>query len=268
MGTLDGRRVLVTRGKGQASLLAVLLAGRGATVLEVPAIEIVAPPHPEPLEEALSDLGRYDWIVFTSANAVTAVLGGLVVQGLPPRLASPAGGTTGRRRPSIASVGRATTSALRSSFPEDRVALEPEAQFSAAGLVEAFGRRGIAGARVLVPASARAREELAKGLRGLEAQVDVVAAYSTVEPEGLAEAVGQALDSGFDLALFASPSAVESFAHAARGREVGLPVAVIGPTTEAAARSARLDIREVARPSTVEGLVAAAERALGPPGIR
>jgi uroporphyrinogen-III synthase len=262
MGTLEGRRILVTRGRGQASRLAELLAERGATVREVPAIEVVAPPDSGPLDGALAALPRYDWVVFTSANAVTAVLGRLVVLGLPPRLAARPPGSGDRARPRIAAVGRATAAALRASFPEDRVALEPEA-FSAAGLVEAFAADRLEGTRVLVPASTRAREDLASGLRGLGAEIDVLPAYATVEPDGLAQAVRHALDEGLDLALFASPSAVESFARAAGERAEGLKVVVIGPTTEAAARAAHLDVRDVASPSTADGLVAAAERALG-----
>jgi uroporphyrinogen-III synthase len=254
MGTLDGRRVVVTRRRGQASALVELLGARGAVVVEVPAIEIAAPPEPERLDAALSELGRYDWLVFTSANAVNAVLSRLVVLGLEPRLSA--------QGPRIASVGKATTSALRASFPGDRVALEPEADFRAVALVDAFARRGVTGARILVPAAARAREELAAGLRGLGAHVDLVAAYSTVEPPGLAEAVRGCLEQGFDLVLFASPSAAESFAQAAGERATGLPAAVIGPTTEAAARAAGFEVRAVASPATSEGLVAAAERAL------
>lgn len=231
-----------------------LLEERGADVLEVPAIEIAAPPDWGPLDEALSSLARYGWVVFTSPNAVSAVLGRIVVLGLEPRL-----GAQGAR---LASVGPATTAALRASFPGDRVALEPDAGFRAAALLEAFARRGVEGARVLAPASTRARRELPDGLRALGAEVDVVEAYATIEPPGLAEAVGRCLDAGFDLALFASPSAVEAFADAARGRAQGLPAAVIGPTTEAAARAAGLHVRAVASPPTAEALVAAAERSL------
>jgi uroporphyrinogen-III synthase len=234
-----------------------MLEERGASVLEVPAIEIAAPPDPGPLDDALTALERYDWLVLTSANAVGAVLGRLVVLGLEPRLTA--------RGPRIASVGPATTAALRASFPEDRVALEPVGDFRAAALVESFARRGVKGARVLVPASTRARDELARGLRGLGADVDVVAAYATVEPANLAQVVLRCLEDGLDLALFASPSAVEGFAHAAAGRVEGLPVVVIGPTTEAAARAARMEVRAVASPSTIEGLVAAAERVLAGP---
>jgi uroporphyrinogen-III synthase len=263
VATLAGRRLVVTRRKGQSSRLVELLVERGASVLEVPAIEIVAPPDTAPLDEALGALGRYDWVVMTSANAVSAVLGRIAVLGLAPRLGAHPPGSPARTRLRVASVGPATTAALRASFPEDRVALEPGVDFRASALLDAFAREGVAGARVLVPASTRARDELAEGLRGLGAHVDVVAAYATVEPSGLREAVLASLGAGFDLALFASPSAVEAFAGAAGERARGLPVAVIGPTTEAAARAAAMDVRGVASPSTVEGLVAAAEHVLG-----
>jgi uroporphyrinogen-III synthase len=141
------------------------------------------------------------------------------------------------------------------------VALEPDRDFRAAGLVEAFARRGVRGARLLLPASSRAREELAGGLRALGAGVDVVTAYDVVEPLGLSAAVARCLNEGFDLALFASPSAVESFAREAGRRAEGLRAVVIGPTTGAAARGAGMAVVGTARPSTAEGLVEAAEAA-------
>ena len=254
MSALRGRRVLVTRQRSQSESLASLLEARGAEVLQVASIEIVAPDDLRPLDEALEALDRYDWVVLTSANAVKAVLSRLTVLGLYPRL-----GGAGRR---IASVGPSTTAALRASFPEDRVALEPEHDARAAGLVAAFAGEKLVGRRILVPASASARSELAFGLREQKAVVDVVAAYRPVEPPGLKEAVQESLLRGFDLALFASPSAVEAFARAAGERARGLAVVVIGPTTEAAAREAGLDVRGVATPSTEAGLLEAAERAL------
>jgi uroporphyrinogen III methyltransferase/synthase len=266
MRTLAGRRVVVTRRKGQSSRLVQLLEERGASVLEVPAIEITAPPDTAALDEALAVLERYDWVVFTSANAVSAVMGRLRVLGLEPRLGAHSPGASAGTRPKVASVGSATTATLRATFPGDRVALEAGPDFRAAGLLEAFGREGVQGAGILVPASTRAGDELPRGLRGLGARVDVVPAYATVDAPGLAAAVRGCMEGGLDLALFASPSAVEAFAVAAGERAQGLPVAVIGPTTGAAARAAGMDVRAVASPSTAEGLVDAAERALGPEG--
>jgi uroporphyrinogen-III synthase len=254
VGPLAGRRIVVTRRRSQASALTGLLEARGATVVEVPAIEIAPAPDPSALDAALAGLERYAWIVFTSANTVNAVLGRLTLLGLPPRL--------GARGPRIAAVGPATAAALRQSFPEDRVALAPEASFRGTALAEAFAGHGVGGERVLLPGSTRARGELPAALREAGAVVDVVEAYATVEPPDLAGRVEQALAAGFDLVAFASPSAVEAFAQAAGGRARGLPAVAIGPTTAEAARAAGLDVRAVAQPSTAEGLAAAAETAL------
>lgn len=251
---LAGRRIVVTRRAGQASTLVRLLQERGAEVVEVPAIEIVAPADVSPLDEALRSLERYQWLVFTSANAVNAVLGRIAVLGLEPRL--------GARGPKLASVGPATTAALRSAFPADRVALEPAGDFRGRALADAFAGALHGGERVLIPSSSRGRPELAEGLRSLGAQVDAVGAYATVEPADLRPRVLACLEAGFDLVAFASPSAVESFVAGAGALARGLPAVVIGPTTAQAALAAGLEVRAVARPSTSEGLAAAAEEAL------
>ncbi|HEY7922520.1 MAG TPA: uroporphyrinogen-III synthase [Vicinamibacteria bacterium] len=257
MGSLDGRRIVVTRRKGQAGSLVERLRELGATVLEVPAIEIAPPADLGPLDAALADLEAYDWVVVTSPNAVGALLSRLTVQGLFPRLSG--------KRAKLASVGPATTVALRASFPQDKVALEPKQDYRAEGLLAAFADRDLAGRRVLLPISTAGRDELPEGLRARGAQVDVVLAYATVEPDGLPGAVAACLEGGFDLALFASPSAVEAFARAAGDRASGRPVAVIGPTTEAAARAAGFHVLGRASPATLEALVETAERVLKQP---
>jgi uroporphyrinogen-III synthase len=253
--TLAGRRVVVTRRPDQASRFVGLLQDRGATVLEVPTTEIGPPEDPGPLDAALRDLPRFDWVVLTSANAVTAVRARLDRLGRPGRL--------GEGGPRLASVGPATTRALAEAFPGGTVALEPDSDYRAAGLLAAFEAAGCAGAAILVPASSRAREELPTGLRALGAAVTTVVAYATVVPPGLGDAVTRCLRDGFDAATFAAPSAVEAFAEAAGARAAGLPAVVIGPTTEAAARGAGFEVLATASPSTVEGMVAALERVLG-----
>ena len=258
--TLSGRRIVVTRRPGQSSALVAALRERGARVVEVPAIEIASPEDTRPLEEALARLEDYDWVVFTSTNAVRAVRDRLLAMGSKAAI--------GARGPRIASVGPSTTEVLRDALPEDAVALEPASDFRAAGLVRAFAGMGCAGARVLLPASSRARDELARGLREAGARVDVVESYRTIKPPGLAEAVTRCFDDGFDVVAFASPSAVEAFAAAAGPRAAGLPSVVIGPTTEAAARDAGMDVRAAAVPSTLEGLLAALERLFGEAGPR
>ncbi len=255
-GTLAGRRIVVTRRKDLAASLVRLLSERGATVLEVPATTMGPPEDSGPLDAALRGLSGFHWVSFSSANAVSAVRDRLAALALPNRLA-PGGGR-------IASVGPATTRALREAFPDDVVEVEPESDFSAAGLVRAFGERGIAGATVLIPASNLARPELPSGLRALGAEVTVAVAYTTGEPPELGPAVQACLAEGVDAVTFAAPSAARAFSAAAGPRGSGLPAVVIGATTEAAARSVGMSILAVASPSTVEGLVAALEKALGP----
>jgi uroporphyrinogen III methyltransferase/synthase len=257
MGSLDGRRIVVTRRKEQAGGLALKLRELGATVVEVPAVEITPPADLGPLDAALGELDAYDWVVVTSPNAVAALLSRLTVQGLFPRLSG--------ERTKLASVGPATTVALRASFPQDEVALEPQQDYRAEGLLAAFAAQDLAGRRVLLPTSTLGRAELPEGLRARGAQVDAMPAYATVEPEGLQAAVTRCLDEGFDLALFASPSAVEAFARVAGGRANGRPVAVIGPTTEAAARAVGFHVLGRAAPATLEALVETAERVLKKP---
>ena len=254
MPSLAGRRIVVTRRAGQASALVRLLQERGARVIEVPSIEVAPPADASALDDALRARDRFQWLVFTSANAVDAVAARLTALGLPPRL-TPDG-------PKLASVGEATTAALRAAFPDDPVALEPAQGFRSAELARVFARESMAGARVLLPCSSRVRDELPRALRALGAEVLTVVAYETVEPPDLGQRVARCLEEGFDLVAFASPSAVEAFVAAAGERVRGLPVVAIGPTTAEAARAAGLDVRGIAAPSTAEGLVAAAERVL------
>jgi uroporphyrinogen III methyltransferase/synthase len=256
VGSLAGRRVVVTRRPEQAAPLVQLLRARGATVLEAPTTTLGPPRDLKPLHAALRDLGGFDWVVFTSANAVTAVRDQLLSLGLPPQVRA--------RGPRLASVGAATTRVLVRVFPEEEVDVEPETDFSASGLVRAFESRGVAGASVLVPASSLARDELPSGLEALGARVSVVEAYATVPAPDLRPNVERCLGEGFDVITFAAPSAVEAFAGAAGERARGLPAVVIGPTTRDAAQAAGFRVLATAAPSTVEGLVEAVERALGP----
>src|SRR3954464_6258760 len=98
MRKLDGLRIVVTRATHQAEELAAPLRERGAEVLLLPAIAIAPPPDPRALEQAAAHADQFDWIVFTSANAITAFVAAL-------RQAP--GGLRGR----VATVGSATRAA-------------------------------------------------------------------------------------------------------------------------------------------------------------
>jgi uroporphyrinogen-III synthase len=251
---LQDRRILVTRRIEQAGSLVDALSALGATVVEVPLIAQEPPEDAGPLDRALGRLASYEWLAFTSANAVDA---------MADRLAQLGGKLPARLR--LASVGPTTAHAISERLSGRRVDLQPVSQYRAEGLVEAFRTLDLAGQHVLLPVSDRARDTLAAGLRAQGADVDVVIAYRTVTPDGARDRLERALADGIDLVILASPSAVEGLMVALGGRARGLAVAVIGPVTEQAAQEAGLDVRVVSSPSTVDGLLAALQRRF-PPG--
>ena len=240
-GAVRGRRVLVTRRWPE---LMAALAAEGAIAYEVPLVEVRPPSDPGPLDDALRGLGRHQWVVFTSANAVEAVAARMTALGVTLE--------AGIR---LASVGPATTEAIDRAWPGTEVVIAPATDFRGAGLVTAFASEPLDGKRILLPVSDRAAETVERGLSGRGACIDRVIAYRTVATSG--EGLGERLDAGVDVAVFASPSAVEAFVGAAGAPARAVPAAVIGPTTAEAARAAGLTVLAVAQPSTVEGLLAA-----------
>lgn len=249
MKPLQGRRILVTRRREQARSLVEALSAEGATVLEVPLIAREPPDDPAPLDAALGRLESYDWLAFTSANAVEAVAERLARLGMTLPL-----------EVRLASVGPATAAAIAARFHGRGADLQPDLEYRAEGLVDAFRDQELSGRRVLLPVSNRARDTLVAGLRAQRAEVHAVIAYRTVSPPGSEERLAQALAEGIDLVTLTSPSAVEAFEASAGSRARGAPAAVIGPVTAEAARAAGLDVLVVAEPSTVEGLLASLAR--------
>ena len=249
---LAGRRIVVTRRPEQSAGLCARLEELGATVVELPLIELAPPAEMAPLDAALRRLDSYDWVVFTSANAVRSVSERITDLGLAERA------LTSRK---IASIGPSTTHALRECFPGMAVSVEA-GKHDAAGLLKELAGDA-RGRRFLLPTSDRARDALPAGLREGGAEVDVVVAYRTVPPADLRERVLQGLRGGADLVTFASPSAVQNLMRAAAELAPDIRAAVIGPVTEQACRAAGIEVVVVARPSTGEGLTTAIERHFG-----
>jgi uroporphyrinogen III methyltransferase/synthase len=239
---LQGRTVVVTRAVTQAGSLAGALRGAGARVIELPVIEIAeVPEEHHALARAAADVGQYEWLAFTSANAVARFLP--LVRDLR---------ALGSTR--IAAVGRATASALEGrQLAADLVPVHPSAE----GLVEALAPAEGAG-RVLFVRAAAASDVVAVGLAAKGWTVDEVVAYRTIDaPPPHAEVaamVGQA-----DVVTFASPSAVSAYLRVrdTEGRALGVPpvVACIGSTTALAARAAGLSVAVEPAKASVEALV-------------
>jgi len=245
---LFGKRIVVTRAREQASELSQKLRALGAEVIEFPTIEIRLPSDPGPLEAALNQLERYDWVIFTSANAVRR---------LGDRLRIP------QFRARICAIGPATRRALEALGLT--VHLMPE-QYVAESLVEAFAGEDLTGKRILLPRAAVARDLVPVELARRGAQVDVVEAYRTEIPEGVPARAAQVFSARRkpDWITFTSSSTVVNLVRAAGVAVLeGVRVASIGPVTSAAARQRGLAVTVEADPFTLDGLVAAILRAEG-----
>ena len=249
---LAGRSVVITRPLGQSAPLRAMLEGQGATVVEVPVIAITDPEDGgDALRSAAADVAAYDWVVFTSANAVHRFA----------RLMRDDGALGSAH---FAAVGGATAEALLS---HGLVADLVPATATAAGLVDAMPPAEPAGApaerarggRVLFPRAADAREVLAAGLRAKGWEVTEVEAYRTVTAGPEDGATDAALDSASraDVLTFASPSAVASYRKLSGARPVPGVVVCVGPVTAAAARAAGFEVDVVADDHRAEGIVAA-----------
>jgi uroporphyrinogen III methyltransferase/synthase len=235
---LFGRRVVVTRARAQASKLVDKLRGLGAETIELPTIEIVDPADGGQALRAANP-ASYDWVVFTSVNAVERTFAGL-------RDARAFGAAQ------VAAVGPGTAGALASrGVVADLV--PPSAVAEA--LTEAFP----AGAgRVLLPQAAAARPVLAEGLGAKGWTVDVVEAYRTVPARPTDEALAAAAKA--DAIAFTSSSTVTSWL--ALGATLPPVVACIGPVTAATAAEHSVPVTVVATEHTVDGLVDALTAAL------
>jgi uroporphyrinogen III methyltransferase/synthase len=258
---LFGKRVLITRTRRQASVLAWLLAEEGAIPIELPAIEIEPTADPGAVGAAIDDLtaGRYGWAVFTSANAVELWFEHLRERGLDSRAFASA---------KVASIGPATAEALAvRGIVADLVPGEYVAEAVVEALRTARGW-GPEPQRVLVPRAEGARPELVDGLRAAGAEVDEVTLYRAAVPEATpAEALSLLRDGAIDIVTFTSSSTVRNLAAMLNGHIETLRgplVACIGPITAKTADELGLRVDVVASEYTVEGLVRALrERCLG-----
>jgi len=258
-GPLSGRRVVVTRSRAQARSLCALLEADGAEVVEVPAIRVSPPDDYGTVDRAIEGLDAYQWIVFTSQNAVAAFTDRLDARGRDTAV-------LGRLR--IAAIGPATAHALLARGL--RPALAP-ARFVAEALVDAFAAahpHGLRGTRVLLPRARDARTVLPDGLRALGAEVDVVPVYRVdVEREQAPRAWTRLLHESVDAVTFTSPSTVRNLIEllgAETPRVLGPAlVACIGPVTAAAAQECGLTVGLVADTYTIPGLVDALRGRLG-----
>ena len=250
---LFDKRIVVTRASAQAGGLRAALSELGAEVIEMPALRVV-PLDPEPLREALDRIDEYDWVMFTSQNAVAFLWEALRVRGRDARALA------GRK---LACVGRATADTL---LARGLAADVVPGRYVAEGVLEALEERDdVRDSRVLYIAAEGARDVLPAGLGSLGCRVDVVNVYRTASDGAGAGALRDALASGrVDVVTFASASAVRGFIDAV-GPELArrAPALSIGPVTSEAIKEAGITLAGEAAEATIPALAAAAVALLG-----
>jgi uroporphyrinogen III methyltransferase/synthase len=248
---LKGKTILTTRAASQSGSLRTKFEAAGARVIEIPTIEIKPVDDWTEVDAAVARLGEYQWLIFTSANALDLFMAR--AQLMNKSVTTP-----------IAVVGSATARCLRDWGLE--AAVVPK-EFRAEGLLEAMPA-DLEGTSILFPRAEVAREMLPVELRRRGAQVDVRVVYRTVRPDPHGNAFQKIASSEhIDCIVFTSPSAVRNLAESVEQpiTEIlkSIPIAVIGPVTADAARELGLTVGIIPAESTIDSLVLAVQDAIG-----
>jgi uroporphyrinogen-III synthase len=259
---LAGKRVVITRAESQSASLAAALSANGAEVVSLPLIQILPPLDYVPLDSALRDLANFDWLIFTSQNAVTAIsnrLSALISShSVIPSEARNLSPASIAAAPSlrIAAVGKATAEAAQSAG----FAVANIGQGGTAATLVLELAPELRDKRVLLPRSDRAASELVPRLQRFGAEVTEVIAYRTADTTAV-DTAGREAVAACNAILFFSPSAVHSFAGLQKSSALnplaeGIVVGAIGPVTSIALRNAGMRCDFQASEPSVEEIVA------------
>lgn len=254
---LSGKRIVVTRAAGQSRELIAHLEALGAEVLLLPMVSFVEPENVGPLDRAVTELDKFDWIVFTSRNAVKFLASRFKALRIPPERANHLMLT-----PRVASIGSATSDeALSVGFLPNYEADKSTGEGLAAELLH-----DVRGTRVLLPRSDLADSSLPRILREAGADVVEVIAYRTVAPHPADAKAVEAIRLGdVDVITLFSPSAYHHLSeeidlevlrkhsgNALRRHSGKMVLATIGPVTSEAVRSDGLKV-EIEAPTASAG---------------
>ncbi len=258
---LFSKRLVVTRTREQASELVSLLENHGAECVEFPTISLQPVDSYEVLDNALAEFDTYDWVLFTSMNAVDYFFSRLFEQGMDVR---------DLKGPWIGAVGRVTAEALASRGI--KADLLPE-KFTGDGLAESLIAKGVQDQKILIPRALKARESLPETLQAGGAVVTVAPVYQNVLP---GSSVGEDLKANLqesllaksiDMVTFTSSSTVKNFVTLLdcqspgelAGLLDGIAVAAIGPITAQTAEKYGLKVdvqpEEYTIPAMVDSII-------------
>jgi uroporphyrinogen-III synthase len=250
---LEGKRIIVSRAKDQASILSDALRSLGAEVVEIPFIEIRPPQSFAALDKAMAGILNYDWLILTSVNGVKMLFA---------RMAQLGKSEADLLHLKLAAIGPATRKAIElHGLPVDVMAEE----YVAESLVSALENQVTTGERILLARAKVARDVIPASLRELGAKVDVVEAYETVLPESSRKQLEQIM-SGPDkpyAITFTSSSTAKNFVDLVGEERAhsnlldGVKLVSIGPVTSDTLRELGLRVDAEASEYTIPGLLEA-----------
>ena len=249
---LFGRRIVVTRSREQAGELVEMLEERGAEAIQAPTIRIAPPDDMAPLERACLDASDYDWIIFTSANAVESFMKRMLAVSDIREL----------RGVRLCAIGPSTAQRLNGYGL--RVDLTPDEARSEAVIEALKTGEPLQGTRFLLPRADIARKVLAEQLRDAGAVVTEVIAYRTLlagpERDADHDIYRMLLDRQIDAVTFTSASTVKNFAKILGEEQAAdllntTVVASIGPVTAEAAQQLGISTTVMPAKYTIPDLV-------------
>jgi uroporphyrinogen-III synthase len=253
---LAGTRILVGRARHQAGSLSASLRGLGASVVEVPFIEIRKPQSYQPLDDALKNIKSYDWLILTSTNGVEAMWERVRRLRITRRTL---------KHLQIAAIGPATKKAIVKHGL--KVKMVPE-EYIAESVVKGL-RDKVNGKRVVLIRAKVARDVIPEELRAAGAEVDVVEAYETLVPEKSRKRLLALIKNRArrpHIVTFTSSSTAKNFAELLGNVKAGalsadllkhVQFASIGPVTSATLRELQMPVAIEAREFTMGGLIRA-----------
>lgn len=248
---LFGKRVVITRAKDQASKFANRIEELGGVTIEIPTIKLVQPDDPAPIDTAINDLRNniFDWVIFTSANAVNMLADRLKDQGLSMDLL---------KDTKIAVIGKSTALCVKA------LGLRPDFipdNFVAESAVEGFLKIVDKKARVLLPRAQIARNIIPDTLKAYGLQVYVAPVYKNIPIDSIeAHTLKELFDKGADYITFTSSSTAKNFFELISKYDLQqvvekAQIASIGPITSRTIQSMGFKVSIEAKEYTTEGLV-------------
>lgn len=243
---LENISVLVTKSEPEAKNSLIKLIKEGAELIFFPTIKIKPIYNPDDLTELINEPHQFDYIIFTSANAVEVF--SKIVNEYKLDLS----------RTKIAVVGKATAEECRNyGF---YIHLIPE-EYSAKGLIKKFSETGINNKKILIPGSALSREDLRIGLTELGAEVVFIPIYDVVmnDIDELKYEYERIVAKKPDVFIFTSPSSFENYLKLlnienAQTYFEKITMCAIGPTTEFEIKSCGVNVNVVPKVYSLEGV--------------